>query len=261
MGLIDKFVSAISDAADAAVEGTYEASSEETRTYTVPPSFAVQNRNGKIRIRGEDRDDVRVTITNRARDEADLDRVRVEAHGGDDGLKLVVDDDRAKRSVVVEFDVRLPRSTEVDEVRTVNGELDVASVAGDATVTATNGRVEVRDVEGYLTLHTENGTVTARDVTGIDGVRTANGAIDVDVRSLRDDAEIRTETGAVVVRLARNLDADVLITSSIGRIDAGPLGGSRSGVGGQSIARQVGDGGHELRIETSVGSVEIEWAA
>ncbi len=161
---------------------------------------------------------------------------------------------------MVEFDVRLPRSTAVDEVRTVNGEVDVASVVGDATVAATNGRVQVRDVDGYLTLHTENGTVTARDVTGIDGARTANGAIDVDVRSLRGDAEIKTETGAVVVRLARELDADVVVSGSVGQIDAGPLGGSASGIGGQSIERRVGDGGRQLHVRTSVGTVEIEWA-
>ncbi len=63
MGWIDKFVSTIGDVADAAVDGTYDASSEETRVYDAPPSFAVRNRNGRVRIRGEDRDDVRVTVT------------------------------------------------------------------------------------------------------------------------------------------------------------------------------------------------------
>ncbi|MFC4358862.1 DUF4097 family beta strand repeat-containing protein [Halobium salinum] len=275
MSLLDRFTTTVTALAETAMEESYRHTREERLSFDALAALSLATRNGRIHVRGEDRDDLRVDVTKHAREEADLDRIEVVAEAGsgaaagagdapgDDGdsLALRVEHPPGVRDVAVDLDVALPRGTALTTVETENGRVDVADVTGDVVVRTKNGRVDLRDVEGYPSVETGNGAVKLAGTTGVDRVTTSNGSVDAEIRSIRGDALVETTNGRVVVRLGPTLDAEVVATSSVGSVDAGPLGGSARGVGGQRVAGTVGDGGHELGVRTDVGSVTVEDAS
>lgn len=277
--------------------GDLTATDTETRTYPAPAALSLETKNGAVSVRGEDRDDVRVTVTKRATDEATLDSVRVVASGGGEGsdepLALRAEYDDCHGRAVVDLDVTVPRDVPVAsvvtkngtievegatgdadlvtkngavevadhdgdvEVNAKNGAIDAADVTGDLAVAAKNGRVTVERLGGFLDTRTKNGSVEGRDVAGVDRAESKNGSIDLDVDAVRGDATVATKSGSISVRVGPALDADVMLATNMGSIDAPAIGASASGLGRVERRGTLGDGGPRLTVESEVGSIEL----
>lgn len=254
--LVTTFVALVTTAA---TDATYEHGETGTRTYPEPPALVVENRNGAVAVSGEDRADVALTITTKARSRAALDGVRVVVTGGED-VPLVVETESGSGlddGVVVDLEIALPTGVPVERVETENGVVEVTDVVGDARLETQNGTVTAERVDGYLDLRTGNGTVTARDVAGIDRVETGNGGIDVELDAIRQDVTASTRAGTVTVRAGPDLDADVVLSTRVGEVDAPAIGRSGGGVLPSELTGTLGDGGHRLRVESQVGAVEL----
>ncbi len=274
--------------------GDLTATDTETLTYPAPTALSLETKNGAVSVRGQDRDDVRVTVTKRATDETTLDSVRVVVSGGgDEPLALRAEYDDRRGRAVVDLDVTVPRDVPVAsvvtkngtievkgatgdadlvtkngavevadhdgdvEVNAKNGAIDAADVTGDLAVAAKNGRVTVERLGGVLDTRTKNGSVEGRDVAGVDRAESKNGSIDLDVDAVRGDATVATKSGSISLRAGPALDADVTLATSMGSIDAPAIGASASGLGRVERHGTLGDGGPRLTVESEVGSIEL----
>jgi hypothetical protein len=253
--LIGEFVEAVTSAT---VGGEYAVTETETRRFDVAPALAVSATNGSIEVRGEDRADLTVEVTWRARDQAALESAHLLAEGGtDEPLSLTVEHENDASDVTVELQVRIPAETAVDTLETVNGSITLEDAIGEPALSTKNGSITVARVEGPLELTALNGSITVRESSSIRSVETKNGAIDVDVVDLPEDATVRTATGRIELGLAPSLDADLVCQTNVGSIEAPVLNRSSSGIGTTTVAGTIGGGGPELFVETNVGSIEV----
>lgn len=249
---------AIESLTTTAIDGSYSATETETRNYPRPAALSVETTNGNVTVSGEAREDVEVVVTKRGTDEEALQRARAVASGGDDEpLTLRAEFDGSASNVAADFEVRLPADVPVESIQTKNGSVELLDATGDARLETLNGSVTAERVDGYLDLRTKNGGITAREVTGVDHAESANGGIELELDDLRTDASVETKSGSVTIRAGHGLDADVTLTTSLGSIDAPLLGGSSSGLGTLEVAGTVGEGGHQLRVGTKLGSIEF----
>lgn len=145
-----------------------------------------------------------------------------------------------------------PAVTSVDSER---GDVTLLGTRGDTVARTGNGDVTASGSDGYLTLHSGAGTVLASDVSGLDRAYTGLGDLAVDLLGLRDDVDVGTERGAIVVGVADDLDLDLLAETTTA-IDANlPLHDGRA-VGGRLTGRQ-NDGGHRLTVTSELGDVSL----
>lgn len=295
---VSRLVARITDlATDAADEFDLHYSITETKTLHLdrPDALVVDGENGDVSIQSAERDDVAVEVTRRADSQADIERIGVESSGGGDApLRLAVvrenDTDGA-----VDLSITVPEGVPVERVVTVNGRIEATGVevahaetdngsvelsdvttetvetrngsvtltdaTGDARIETRNGSITAERVDGFLDLSTANGSVTLRDVTGVDGIETNAGSIDAEVASIRGDTTIQSRVGSVDVRAGPDLDADVTLTTNLGRIDAPAFDADGAGAGKvatDGVLGDGGDGGDDLRVETRLGKIEFE---
>jgi DUF4097 and DUF4098 domain-containing protein YvlB len=263
---------------------TYDIEETETRTFPRPDALTVEGVNGTITLqrRGDaedvpqrsDTEEIHVEVTKRAKDEADLDSLRLDASGGEEAplaLAVVHEDDA---DGAVDLVVTLPEGVAVERAEMKNGGIEAEGVqiahattknggvtirdgVGDTTLRTTNGKISVDGLDGYVDAETTNGAITVRGATGVDRTEATNGGIDVDVNEIRQDTVIESRTGRVEVHPGPDLDADVSLRTNMGSIESSVFEKNAAGLGTLRTGGVVGDGGHDLRIETRVGKIEF----
>ncbi|WP_439028642.1 DUF4097 family beta strand repeat-containing protein [Haloarchaeobius sp. DT45] len=235
---------------------------EETVDATGLDRVTVDSINGDVTVYLTDSDDVHVTATKRTRaDPKHLDRLLVTCEVVDGTLRVVVEpEDRSGARNVrakADLDIAVPRSLDVDRVELVNGSVTLDGVTGDTRVEVANGSIEAVDVDGFVSLHAANGSVEARGCTGLDDAETANGSVDVAVHSLRRNAEVSSPNGSLTIRLAPDLDADVLAETLVGRVTVDDVDLDVASQSSRSLLAVHGRGGYEIEASAVNGSVTV----
>jgi hypothetical protein len=226
---------------------------------------------GSVRIVAEDRADVSVVATRTVEHEGRPDdagpavdfrqesgRVLVcgdashcGCHVGWPGDRRGRDDERTR--VRVDFEVHVPRATQLDVCTVTGGVLRVEGANGDFTLRNVNGDLEMDRVRGAGQVSTVNGSIAAT----FDAVPTGR-------------SEFRTVNGSVKVSLPASLSADLRLKTMNGGLytdfDTTPLPSrmTREQKDGRTVYRadryaavRVGGGGPELVFETLNGDVQI----
>jgi DUF4097 and DUF4098 domain-containing protein YvlB len=281
---------------------------ESTATFerTLPAQDAVEvhTSSGEIRITESDDDLIHIRGVVTARDIFGRDaRALAERIAGDppidEGDPLLIGDlDRyglrfsPLRSIVIDFEIALPRGTEVTaaassgriEVLGVQAPVRVSASSGDIIVTdalgsveasASSGGVTLERVRGAVRVETSSGTITLDDIEGPATVGASSGDVNLSGRlgtvaattssgSVRvaSDASpsgawtIRTSSGDVILTLPADSGFALSYRTSSGNFDAGDLSyngsGERNGTDGT-----VGAGGAEVEIRTSSGDLRL----
>lgn len=145
-------------------------------------------------------------------------------------------------------------------LRAGNGGVVARGVDGDVTVRASNGGAIAEDVAGFVTARAKNGGAVVKDCDGVDGASTENGGVEADVTALRDDTTLSTRNGGVEAALSPDLDAHVVATAENGGVDVTDAPLSEASVSGSRVEGTIGDGTHELHLETVNGGVELSGA-
>jgi DUF4097 and DUF4098 domain-containing protein YvlB len=159
--------------------------------------------------------------------------------------------------VLVDLAVKLPTTLRAERVETANGGAVLRGSPGNPVVRTDNGRAVARNVRGYVTLETSNGEIWSTGCDGIDGARTTNGAIDVEVLSLRQDADLRVDNGRVTVRAGDDLDADVVLETANGSVETTDVALQDVSSSQNRIEGRLGDGGNRLSARSTNGSVTL----
>jgi len=229
---------------------------EEFQTYplTAQGRIEVENLNGPVHISSWDRNEVKVDAIKRAWTKERLDEAKIEVdaragsvvihteypHGDHDFWN----DGRHNNPASVEYTLTVPRNANLDEIKLVNGALDVRDVAGEVRASCVNGRIEAQNLQGRVHLNSVNGELIA----SIDKLPSST-------------LEIASVNGGMRLTLPSDARADIEASTVSGGIsnDFGmPV--TRHQFVGHSLHGQLGNGGTHVKLSNVNGRIEIRHA-
>ena len=231
----------------------YQESVRETFPLSPGGVFALENVNGSVTIEAWDGNEVVIDAQKRSDSRTCLEALRLEfdatprrvfvkAHFPDSRCRE--DDPRreGRGQTQVEFNVRVPRSAQLDEVKLVNGSLLVDGVEGGVKASSVNGRVTGRRLTGSVYLSTVNGAVQG----------------EFPFLGSSDRVDLRSVNGAVQLSLASGAGARVKTTTTNGSIrnDAG-LPVTRGRYVGSTMEGKIGNGAAEVSLRTVNGAINV----
>ena len=237
-------------------QGSYTEDVHKVFPLSAQGRFELENINGPVHITGWDRPEVKVDAVKSAWSKERLAEARIEIDATADSISIHTeyphhdhtfnfgDDGERNNPARVEYTISVPRQARLDEIKLVNGRLEIQDVAGEVRASCVNGRMEVRNAQGRTELNT------------------VNGEMDVSVGQLASSGlKLSSVNGRLHVTLPSDASAEVEASAMSGHIsnDFG-LTEIRHQYVGRSLHGQLGGGGTLVKLSTVNGSIEISHA-
>lgn len=206
----------------------------------------LSNINGAVHIRAWDQEQVELDAVKRADTEEQLQDTEIRVSASRDLLTIEThyNEDRGNgprhdHPATVEYTLQVPRRARLDEIKLVNGSLDVAGVLGEVRASSVNGRLEARELGGGAKLSTVNGSLEAQfSHAGAIELSSVNGSIEL---TLPANTKARLEASTV----HGDIQNDFGLASSDHRFM------------GQELRGELGGGGEDIRLRDVNGAIEI----
>src|SRR6202034_1815830 len=225
-------------------------------TYTLTPGGRVEldNINGDVHISTWDQNEVKVDAVKYADRKDRLDEARIEIDSGKDYLSIRTkypDHDLTftwgshNNPATVEYTLTVPRGARLDEIKLINGALDVTGVKGEVHASCINGRLEAKDISGRADLSTINGHLEATfDELSSSSINlsSVNGSVEMTIPS---DSKAEIEASTVSGGIENDFGLHVNHHSFVGHDLRGELGG----------------GGPRIKLSNVNGRIEIRHAS
>src|SRR5215217_4807928 len=175
---------------------------------------SLSNINGAVKVQTWERAEVKVDAVKRAHTperlreaqikvDASSNRVRVETDYPDSTLRWSDrDGERHENPASVEYTLTVPRGVQIDEINLINGDLNIAGVAGPVKASSINGRVTAAGLAGPVNLSSVNGPLVVTlpsDANAVVRASTVHGGI-------RNDFNLPVRVGEYV---GRNLEGRI----------------------------------------------------
>jgi DUF4097 and DUF4098 domain-containing protein YvlB len=210
--------------------GSFREQSSQTYALSASGRVSLENINGDVHIRAWDRNEVRIEAVKLAPSQGELNEARVEVDASQQAISIRTrypDDANTNRSRV-EFTVMVPRAARLDEIRLINGAVDIDGVTGEVNASSVNGPVRAQHIAGDTHLSTVNGTLEAT-------FEKLNGAKRISMNSVNGSIVITIPFDAHAEFNARNvsggIDNDFGIPVARGRMAGSQLHGVLKGGG------------------------------
>lgn len=175
--------------------GTLTEEFHQTYALTADGRVELDNINGAVHISSWDRNEVKVDAVKYADTKQRLEEAKIEVDSGKEYLSI-----RTKypnhnhdwnwgshnNPAEVEYTLTVPRTARLDEIKLINGSLDVAGVTGEVRASCINGRLEAKDLAGRAQLSTVNGSLDAKfdQLAGKEvELNSVNGSVDLTIPS------------------------------------------------------------------------------
>lgn len=212
----------------------------------------LDNINGAVHITGWDRNEVKVDAVKYANSKERLNEAKIQVEASSSSVSIRTeypDHDLTFNSfgrnnpASVEYTLTVPRNARLDEIKLVNGALDIQAVSGDVNASSVNGGVTVRGSEG----RTE--------------VSTVNGRLEVEFSHLTATAELSSVNGGLMVTLPSDAKAEIEASTVSGRIsnDFGLEASNHNWVG-HELKAELSTGGPRIKLSNVNGRIEIRHA-
>jgi Putative adhesin len=142
----------------------------QTYAITADGRVELDNINGAVHVSSWDRSEVKVDAVKYADTKERLDEMKIEIDSGKDYLSVRTKYPNHDHSWNwgshnnpggVEYTLTVPRTVRLDEIKLINGSLDVNGVSGEVRASCINGRLEAHDLAGRAQLSTVNGRLEA----------------------------------------------------------------------------------------------------
>lgn len=225
----------------------------QTYTITAEGRVELDNINGDVRISTWDRNEVKVDAVKYADTKERLEEAKIEIDSGKDYLSIRTrypDHDNSwnrgshNNPASVEYTLTVPRTVRLDEIKLINGALDVAGMSGEVHASCINGRLEARDLAGRADLSTINGRLVARfaQLAGqsVD-LNSVNGSVDLTIPS---DSNAEVEASTVSGSIQNDFGLHVNNHRFVGH----------------DLRGEIGKGGAHIQLKNVNGRVEIHHA-
>ena len=212
----------------------------------------LQNINGAVHIAAWDQNEVKVDAVKRAPTEERLKdvEIRIDAHADsiaiethyreqDEGWHGAHNDPAS-----VEYTLTVPRNARMDEIKLINGGLDVTGVAGEVHASCINGRLTARGLSAPARLATINGPLDAYfdrlPMTAVE-LSSINGPVELTIPS---DAKARIEATTIHGGIDNDFGLHTNDHPYVGHDMHGELGG----------------GGAEIKLNNVNGPIRVHHA-
>jgi hypothetical protein len=224
--------------------------------------LTVENMNGSIQISAWDQSMIDISATKHAETDQMLAQVKVDVAVAADGVHIRTLAPPEAHNVGVKYVLKVPRRTELAEIRSSNGSIHVTETEGAANLRTSNGAVHASGIRGPLTATTSNGGMHV-DLDESRGgpvtLTTSNGAVDLRLGSATQSAvKAETSNGGITLRMPASAGAHVrAITSSHNRVSS-DFDIRKEGANSEShLEGVVGAGGPTVELTTSQGSIRL----
>jgi DUF4097 and DUF4098 domain-containing protein YvlB len=230
--------------------GAYTEEFHQTYAITSDGRVELDNINGPVHISSWDRNEVKVDAVKYADSKDRLDEAKIEIDSGKDYLSI-----RTKypqhdnwgshdNPAGVEYTLTVPRNARLDEIKLINGALDITGVSGEVRASCINGRLEAHDISGRAKLSTINGRLEA-------GFAQLSG----------QDIDLNSVNGSLALTIPSDSNAEVEANTVSGSIsnDFGLHVNNHRFVG-HDLRGEIGKGGAHIRLSDVNGRIDIRHA-
>jgi DUF4097 and DUF4098 domain-containing protein YvlB len=225
----------------------------QTYALTADGRVELDNINGPVHISSWDRNEVKVDAVKYADTKERLDEAKIEIDSRSDSLSIRTKYPEHDQNwnwgshnnpASVEYTLTVPRAARLDEIKLINGSLDIAGVSGEVNASCINGRLEAHNLAGRARLSTVNGRLDAR--------------FD---RLAGHSVELNSVNGSVDLTIPSDSNAEVEATTVSGGInnDFG-LHVNHHRFVGHDLRGELGSGGAHIRVSNVNGRVEVHHA-
>jgi DUF4097 and DUF4098 domain-containing protein YvlB len=201
----------------------YEPKAKEELHYSYPAqsggTLTVASLNGPVEITAWDQNTIDITATKYAETQDLLPQIKIDiaVSAGSVQVKTIPPD--GAKNVGVKYVIKVPRRTELAEIRSSNGPIRVTEVEGAANLQTSNGPVHVSKTHGKLDIKTSNGPVNLDQIEGETNVHTSNGPVHADLAGTNGGpVTLMTSNGPVDLKLAQANQSAIKASTSNGPI-------------------------------------------
>ena len=226
------------------------------QTYAITPDWRVEldNINGAVHISAWDRNEVKVDAVKYAGTKERLDEAHIEVDAGKSYVSIRTrypDHDHnfnwgsRNNPASVEYTLTVPRTARLDEIKLINGSLDVTGVTGEVRASCINGRLEAHNLSGRAELSTINGHLDARfdQLSGsFVELNSVNGSLELTIPS---DSKAEIEASTVSGGIENDFGLHVNHHRYVGH----------------DLRGELGNGGPRIKLSNVNGRIEIRHAS
>ncbi len=238
--------------AHASDRGAY--TEEFHQTYAISPDGRIKldNINGPVHISSWDQNQVKVDAVKYADTKERLDEAKIEIDSGKDSLSIRTrypDHNNwswgsHNNPASVEYTLTVPRTIRLDEIKLINGSLDVKGVSGEVRASCINGKLRADDLAGRARLSTINGTLDARfehlPKSWVE-LNSVNGSVELTIPS---DSNAAIEASTVSGGIHNDFGLHVVNHRFVGH----------------DLRGELGNGGTHIKLNNVNGRIEIHHA-
>ena len=230
-------------------EGTDTEEFHQTYPLSANGHIDLANINGPVQIKAWDRDEVKVDAIKRAGSKHDLAEVEIKIDSGKDSLSIRTEYARHDHTWTrndpgsVDYVLMVPRSSRLDDINLVNGDLEIEGVGGEVRASCVNGRMRANGLSGRAELSTVNGNLEAN------------------FDRLSSPIEVSSVNAKVLLTLPSDAKADIEASTVSGSIsnDFGIHVANHKWVG-HELNGELGGGGTRVQVNNVNGRIEIRHA-
>jgi len=225
----------------------------QTYALTADGRVALDNINGAVHISSWDRNEVKVDAVKYADTKARLDEAKIEIDSGKDYLSVRTRYPNHDRNynwgshnnpAGVEYTLTVPRTAHLDEIKLINGALDITGMSGEVRASCINGRLEAKDLAGRAKLSTINGHLEAQfEELGGNSIElnSVNGSVELTIPSdSKAELEASTVSGGIHNDFGLHVNHHRFV--------------------GHDLRGELGNGGTQVRLNNVNGRIEIRHA-
>ena len=225
----------------------------QTYALTADGRVELDNINGPVHISSWDRNEVKVDAVKYADTKERLDEAKIEIDSGNDHVSIRTRYPHHDQTwnwgshnnpASVEYTLTIPRTARLDEIKLINGSLDITGASGEVNASCINGRLEAHNLAGPARLSTINGRLDSRfDQLATHSVElsSVNGSVDLTIPSdSRAEIEASTVSGGINNDFGLHVNHHRFV--------------------GHDLRGELGSGGTHIRLENVNGRIEIHHA-
>lgn len=225
----------------------------QTYSLTADGRVELDNINGDVHISSWDRNEVKVDAVKYADTKERLDEAKIEIDARNDSISIRTKYPDHNQSwnwgwhnnpATVEYTLTVPRGARLDEIKLINGALNVAGVRGEVNASCINGRLEAHNLAGRAHLSTINGHLDARfdELVGHSvELSSVNGSVELTIPSdSKAEIEASTVSGGINNDFGLHVNHHQFV--------------------GHDLRGELGTGGTHIQLENVNGRIEIHHA-
>lgn len=231
-------------------------------------TVSLNNPSGAVRVRSWNEDSVKVDAVKNGRNTSEFSQVRIQVTATADRVEISTVHPRGRNiSVSVDYNIFVPKTVNLDAIRTASGEIEVSGPIRRLTAGTASGGISVNNVTEDALLSAASGNISAKGVGGNIRATTASGKIIID--NAESSLRAQAASGSVDVRNVRgdvhadSLSDNITISDVKGRVNATTLSGNISltridnGVRARAISGRVQISDSKGRIDVATTSDSI----